>query len=124
MLGIDEESGMAIEIDECDVMAMVAYIYHDDQSYKFDALTDQHKASYCAGVFEYGKSYATDKEQKYTFTKAAEWFDERAKSLGGMKNTSRDRAKTDLEALRVSGNASAFEKIGDKCADIVLANKK
>ena len=124
MLGIDEESGMAIEIDECDVMAMVAYIYHDDQSYKFDALTDQHKASYCAGVFEYGKSYATDKEQKYTFTKAAEWFDERAKSLGGMKNTSRDRAKTDLEALRVSGNASAFEKIGDKCADIVLDNKK
>ena len=75
-------------------------------------------------MFEYGKSYATDKEQKYTFTKAAEWFDERAKSLGGMKNASRDRAKTDLEALRVSGNASAFEKIGDKCADIVLANKK
>ena len=26
------------------VIAMVAYIYHDDQSYKFNALTDQHKA--------------------------------------------------------------------------------
>ena len=103
---------------------ILAYINHEDQSYKFDSLTQQHKASYCAGVYEYGKTYATDKEQKYTFTKATEWFEERAKSLGGMKNTSRDRAKTDLEALRVSGNASAFEKIGDKCADIVLANKK
>ena len=106
------------------LLAAVAYINHEDQSYKFDSLTQQHKASYCAGVYEYGKTYATDKEQKYTFTKATEWFEERAKSLGGMKNTSRDRAKTDLEALRVSGNASAFEKIGDKCADIVLANKK
>lgn len=106
------------------VIAMVAYIYHDDQSYKFNALTDQHKASYCAGVFEYGKSYATDKEQKYTFTKAAEWFDERAKSFGGVKNMSHDRAKTDLEALRISGDQSGFKKIGDKCADIVLANKK
>lgn len=92
------------------LLAAVAYINHEDQSYKFDSLTQQHKASYCAGVYEYGKTYATDKEQKYTFTKATEWFEE--------------RAKTDLEALRVSGNASAFEKIGDKCADIVLANKK
>ena len=106
------------------VIAMVAYIYHDDQSYKFDALTDQHKASYCAGVFEYGKSYATDKEQKYTFTKAAEWFDERAKSFGGVKDMSRDRAKTDLEALRISGDQSGFKKICERCADIVLANKK
>ena len=106
------------------VIAMVAYIYHDDQSYKFDALTDQHKASYCAGVFEYGKSYATDKEQKYTFTKAAEWFDERAKSFGGVKNTSRVRAKTDPEALRIAGDQSGFKKIGERCADIVLANKK
>ena len=106
------------------VIAMVAYIYHDDQSYKFDALTDQHKASYCAGVFEYGKSYATDKEQKYTFTKAAEWFEDRAQSFGGVKNMSRDRAKTDLEALRIAGDQSGFKKVGERCADIVLANKK
>ena len=41
-----------------------------------------------------------------------------------MKNMSRDRAKTDLEALRISGDQSGFKKIGDKCADIVLTNKK
>ena len=60
------------------LLAAVAYINHEDQSYKFDSLTQQHKASYCAGVYEYGKTYATDREQKYTFTKATEWFEERA----------------------------------------------
>ena len=45
------------------LLAAVAYINHDDQSYKFDSLTQQHKASYCAGVYEYGKTYATDKSR-------------------------------------------------------------